>query len=111
MWMKSHSSLESTLSMIGKVSSDIGIPILQGENDTATPVEQWLLLQQRLTEVTHPDHLLVTYPNLGHSLSFSNEWVAQSAPIVGYVFEDIFEWFVSPTRDVSLSISWGKNKA
>jgi pimeloyl-ACP methyl ester carboxylesterase len=40
MWMKSHSNLGSTLSMIGNVSSDIGILILQGENDTATPVEQ-----------------------------------------------------------------------
>jgi hypothetical protein len=38
-WMKSHSNLESTLSMIGNVSSDIGILILHGENDTATPVE------------------------------------------------------------------------
>jgi uncharacterized protein len=101
MWMKSHSNLESTLSMIGNVSSDIGILILQGENDTATPVEQGLLLQQRLTEVNHPDHLLIAYPDLGHSLSFSNEWVAQSGPMVGYVLEDIFEWLVSPARDVS----------
>jgi uncharacterized protein len=101
MWMKSHSNLESTLSMIGNVSSDIGILILQGENDTATPVEQGLLLQQRLTEVNHPDHLLIVYPDLGHSLSFSNEWVAQSGPMVSYVLEDIFEWLVSPARDVS----------
>lgn len=51
------SNLESTLSMIGNVSSNIDILILQGENDTATPVEQGLLLQQRLTEVNHPDLL------------------------------------------------------
>jgi hypothetical protein len=96
-WMKSHSNLETALSMIGNVSSDIGTLILQGENDTATPVEQGLLLQQRLTEVKHPDHLLITYPNLGHSLSPSSEWVAQSGPIAESVMEDMFEWLASPT--------------
>jgi hypothetical protein len=97
-WMKSHSNLESTLSMIGNVSSNIGILILQGENDTATPVEQGLLLQQRLTEVNHPDHLLITYPNLGHSLSLSSEWIAQSGPMEDYVIQDMFEWLSSPSR-------------
>jgi pimeloyl-ACP methyl ester carboxylesterase len=100
-WMKSHSNLESTLSMIGNVSSDIGVLILQGRNDTATPVEQGLLLQQRLTEVNHPDHLLITYPNLGHSLSPSSEWIAQSGPIEDYVLQNMFEWLVSPARDVN----------
>ncbi|MDQ6668129.1 MAG: hypothetical protein M3Y53_07880 [Thermoproteota archaeon] len=35
-----HLVLVSTLSMIGNVSSGIGILILQGENDSQTPVEQ-----------------------------------------------------------------------
>jgi len=48
-WMRSHSALGDTLTMIGNVSSGTGILILQGENDTTTPVEQGLLLQQRLT--------------------------------------------------------------
>ncbi len=99
--MKSHSNLESTLSMIGNVPSDKGILILQGENDTATPIEQGLLFQQRLTEVNHPDHLIITYPNLGHSLSPSSEWIAQSGPIEDYVLQDMFEWLTSPARDVS----------
>ena len=98
MWMRSHSDLERTLSMIGNVSSDIGILILQGENDSATPVEQGLLLQQRLTEVNHPDHLLITYPDLGHSFFPSSEWETISGPIEDYVLEDIFEWLVSPAR-------------
>jgi pimeloyl-ACP methyl ester carboxylesterase len=100
-WMKSHSNLESSLSMIGNVSSSIGILVLQGENDTATPVEQGLLLQQRLTEVNHPDHLLITYPNLGHSLSPSNEWIAQSGPVEDYVLQNMFEWLTSPAREVN----------
>ena len=97
-WMRSHSDLQSTLSMIGNVSSDIGILILQGENDSATPVEQGLLLQQRLTEVNHPDHLIITYPDLGHSLSPSNEWISQSGPMAEYVLKDMFEWLSSRIR-------------
>ena len=97
-WMRSHSDLQSTLSMIGNVSSNIGILILQGENDSATPVEQGLLLQQRLTEVNHPDHLIITYPDLGHSLSPSNEWISQSGPMAEYVLKDMFEWLSSRIR-------------
>jgi hypothetical protein len=60
-------------------------------------MEQGLLLQQRLTEVNHPDHLLIIYLNLGHSLSPSNEWIAQSGPVEDYVLQDMFEWLASPT--------------
>lgn len=94
-WMRSHPNFQSTLSIIGNVSSDIGVLILQGENDSATPLEQGLLLQQRLTEVDHPDHLIITYPNLGHSLSISSEWVSQSGPMEEYVLRDMFEWLSS----------------
>lgn len=94
-WMKSHFDLQSTLSMIGNVSSGMGILILQGENDTATPLEQGLQLEQRLMEVNHPDHLLITYPDLGHSLSPSSNWISQSGPMAEYVLKDIFEWLSS----------------
>lgn len=94
-WMRSHSDVQSTLSMMGNVSSDIGVLILQGENDTATPLEQGLQLQQRLMEVNHPDHLLITYPDLGHSLSPSSNWISQSGPLTKYVLKDIFEWLSS----------------
>jgi len=100
-WIRSHSILETTLSMIGNVSSGTGVIIMVGENDSQTPVEQGLLLQQRLTEVDHPDHLLVTYPNLGHTFSPSDEWVTSIGPIEGYVLQDLFEWLVSPARDVN----------
>jgi uncharacterized protein len=94
-WMRSHSDLQSTLSMVGNVSSDIGVLILQGENDSATPLEQGLLLQQRLMEVNHPDHLIITYPDLGHSLSLSSKWISQSGPMAEYVLKDMFEWLSS----------------
>src|SRR5918996_2993356 len=53
-------------SYISRLTKSTGILILQGENDTQTPVQQAFLLQQRLTEVNHPDHTLITYPDLGH---------------------------------------------
>jgi predicted esterase len=65
-WLRSQYALEPNLNIIGKVPSDTNILILQGENDTNTPIQQAFLLQQRLTEVNHPDHTLKTYPNLGH---------------------------------------------
>jgi uncharacterized protein len=93
-------NLDSTVEMIGNVSSCTDILILQAENDSLVQNEQGLLLQQRLTEVNHPDHLLNAYPNLGHSLSPFSEWVAQSGPIAAYVLEDMYEWLASPaTRE------------
>ncbi len=58
--------------MIENMSSSISIFILQGENDSQTQFEQGLSLQQRLTEVNHPDHLIIAYPYLVHSFYSSN---------------------------------------
>jgi uncharacterized protein len=98
-WVRSHIALDDTLSMIGNVSSSI--LILQGENDSQVPLEQGLLLQQRLTEVNHPDHLLMAYPNLGHAFSPSNEWITSFGPIEQHLLHDMYEWLASPARDVS----------
>jgi hypothetical protein len=85
-WWRSHFNLGTTLGMIGNVSSSTGILILQGENDTKTPVQQAFLLQQRLTDVNHPDHTLITYPNLGHIFYPSSQWSTGIKPIQQYVF-------------------------
>jgi uncharacterized protein len=66
-WVKSEYALQPTLDVIGNVSSNTSILILQGENDTQTLVQQAFLLQQKYTDVGHPNHILITYPNLGHS--------------------------------------------
>ncbi|MGA9936365.1 MAG: alpha/beta fold hydrolase, partial [Nitrososphaeraceae archaeon] len=58
LWVRSHFIMNNTLSMIGNIPSSASVLILQGENDSQTPVEQGLLLQQRLAEVNHPDHLI-----------------------------------------------------
>jgi pimeloyl-ACP methyl ester carboxylesterase len=94
-WFRSESSLTPTLSIIGNISNSTGILLLNGENDSATPVQQTFLLQQRLTEVNHPDHMLITYPNLGHFFYPSPQWFAESGPIEPYVLADLYAWLES----------------
>jgi len=91
-WLRSQLSLLPTLSIIGNVSKSTGILILNGENDSQTPVQQAFLLQQRLTDVQHPDHTLITYPNLGHEFYPSSQWLTRAGPIEPYVLADIYTW-------------------
>jgi uncharacterized protein len=98
---KSFSALGSVNTMIGNVTSNTGILILEGENDSLTPLNQALLMQQRLTEVNHPDHQIIVYPDLGHSFAPSNQWVTSHGQMEEYVFQDMFEWLTSPARDVN----------
>jgi alpha-beta hydrolase superfamily lysophospholipase len=91
-WLRSEYALEPTLNIIGKVPSDTNILILQGENDTQTTIQQAFLLQQRLTEVKHPDHSLITYPNLGHLFYPSSQWLTGLGPIQEYVLADLYSW-------------------
>jgi pimeloyl-ACP methyl ester carboxylesterase len=95
---KSFSALSSVNSMIGNVTSNTGILILIGENDSQTPLNQALLMQQRLTEVDHPDHQIIVYPDLGHTFVPSNQWISSYGQIPEYVFQDMFEWLSSPSR-------------
>ena len=49
-------------------------------------------MQQRLTEVNHPDHTLITYPNLGHVFFPSSQWSTGIGPIEQYVLADLYAW-------------------
>ena len=98
-WAASHIPLIPTLDIIDKVPSDISILIQQGKNDSQTPIQQALLLQQELTEVKHPDHNLITYPDLGHVFYPSSQWVTAPGPIEPKVLEDLFGWLSDPVRD------------
>jgi hypothetical protein len=91
-YLTSVISLKPTLNIIGNVSSSTGILILHGQNDTASPVQQAFLLQQRLTELNHPDHALITYPKLGHLIYPSCLWTTEAGPIPEYVFADLYGW-------------------
>ena len=66
--------------------------MLNGENDSATPVQQTFLLQQRLIDVNHPDHTLITYSNLGHFFYPSSEWSTETGPIEPHVLADLYAW-------------------
>ena len=91
-WFRSQLSLVPTLSIIGNVYKTTGILILNGENDSQTPVQQAFLLQQRLTDVQHPDHTLITYPNPGHLFYPSSQWLTGAGPIEPYVLADPYAW-------------------
>jgi uncharacterized protein len=98
-WLTSQSSSIPTLDIISKVPSDTSILIQQGKNDSQTPIQQAYLLQQKLTEVRHPDHTMITYPDLGHVFSPSSQWLTAFGPMEQKVLEDLFGWLSDPVRD------------
>ena len=68
--------------------------------DPQSPIEDAFLLQQKLTELGHPDHSLITYPNLGHQFYPSSQWVTNlGGPMERKVLEDLFEWISDPVRN------------
>jgi uncharacterized protein len=52
-------------------------------------------LQQKLTDVGHPDHTLITYPNLGHVFYLSSQWWTGIGPIQQYVLADLYVWLAA----------------
>jgi uncharacterized protein len=108
---KSLSSLIPNLSIIGNVSKSTGILILNGENDTQTPVQQAFLLQQRLTEVNHPDHMLITYPDLGHLFYPSSQWQLGIGPIQEYVLADLYSWLEAHSGFTNSAASSSSNSS
>ena len=98
LWIRSHGELEPTLSVIGNVSNSTDILMTNGENDSQSTVEQAFLLDQRLTEVNHPDHTLITYPDLGHLFSPSSQWFTEFGPMEQYVLSDLHRWLSDHTH-------------
>ena len=94
-WFNSHNALEPNSSIIENVPPSTSILILQGENDSQTPLQQAFVLQQILTDKRHPDHTLITYPNLGHAFYPSSEWQTSLGPIEPYVLADLYAWLES----------------
>jgi len=97
-WFNSEVNLAPNLSIIGNLSKSTSVLMLNGENDPLTPVQQSFLLQQRLTEVNHPDHTLITYPGLGHTFAISPRWSTGLGPIEQYVLSDISRWLSDRTN-------------
>jgi pimeloyl-ACP methyl ester carboxylesterase len=107
--------LEPNLSIIGNVSNATGILILQGDNDTQTPIQEAFLLEQKLTQLHRYDHTLLTYPNLGHLFYPSSQWLTGIGPIEQYVLADLYAWleahsglshsFATPTSTIGANTS------
>ena len=98
-WLKSQYSAIPNLDIISKVPFNTSILIMNGKNDSQTPIQHAILLQQKLTEVRHPDHILITYPELGHLFYPSSQWLTATGPIEPKVLEDLFGWLSDPVRD------------
>jgi uncharacterized protein len=90
--------LEPNLNVIGNISGSTSIMSMNGENDSQTSVQQAFLLEQRLTEVNHPDHTLLTYPNLGHLFSPSSQRFIEFGPIEQQVLSDLHRWLSDHTH-------------
>ena len=101
MWLNSFIAFEPNLNAITKVPLNTSILFMSGENYTQTPAEQAMLLQQKLTEVNHPDHTLITYPNLGHEFYPSTQWETQHGPIEQYVLRDLYSWLEAHSGFIS----------
>ena len=97
-WFNSAVNLEPNLSVIGNMSKSTSVLMLNGENDPLTPVQQSFLLEQRLTEVDHPDHTLITYPGLGHTFAISPQWSTGLGPVEQNVLSDLHKWLSDHTH-------------
>jgi len=72
--------------------------ILHGENDSQAPVQQSFLLEQRLTEVNHPDHTLITYSDLAHLFNPSSQWFTEFGPMEQKGLSDLHRWLSEHTQ-------------
>ena len=97
-WLNSHANLVPTLSIVGNIPNSTSVLILHGENDSQATIQQAFLLEQRLTEAGHPDHTLITYPDLGHLFVPSSQWFTELGSMEQYVFSDLYRWLSDHTH-------------
>jgi uncharacterized protein len=109
LWFRSEFNLIPNLSIIGNISKSTSVLILNGENDSQTTVQQAFLLQQKLTDVNHPDHTLITYPDLGHAFYPSSQWQIGLGPIPQYVLRDLYSWLESHSGFTPLMVNTTKS--
>jgi uncharacterized protein len=111
LYESSFLALEPNLSTITKVPSNTSIVILNGENDTQAPVQGAFLLQQKLTEINHPDHIIITYPDLGHEFYPSSQWQTSYGPIPQYVLADLYSWLEAHSGFIHSAASSSSNSS
>ncbi|MDQ3851250.1 MAG: alpha/beta fold hydrolase [Thermoproteota archaeon] len=91
-WLQSHKGIAPNLIAIENLRPTTGILILQGEEDNQTYLEQALLLEQKLTRMKYPDHMIITYPRLGHTFHPAQGLLQPLGPIQEYVLADLHAW-------------------
>jgi hypothetical protein len=91
-WLQSHKEIAPNLIAIENLRPTTGVLILQGEEDNQTYLEQALLLEQKLTQMKHPDHMLITYPGLGHTFHPAQGLLQPLGPLEDYVLADLHAW-------------------
>jgi uncharacterized protein len=91
-WLQSHKEIPLNLVAIQNPRPTTGILILQGEEDNQTYLEQALVLEQKLTQIKHPDHMMITYPGLGHTFYPAEGLLQPLGPIQEYVLADLHAW-------------------
>ena len=94
-WLNSQYALKPNVDIISSVPPSISILIQQGDNDIATPLQQAFMLQQALIDARHPDHTLITYPNLGHGFGRQSEWFPILEGFQPYVLADLYSWLAA----------------
>lgn len=97
-WLQSHRKIAPNLIAIESLRPITRILILQGEEDNQTYLEQALLLEQKLTQMKYPDHMLITYPGLGHTFHPAQGLLQPLGPIQDYVLADLHTWLKDSDR-------------
>ena len=97
-WLQSHREIAPNLIAIESLRPTTRILILQGEEDNQTYLEQALLLEQKLTQMKYPDHVLITYPGLGHTFHPAQGLLQPLGPIQDYVLADLHTWLKDSDR-------------
>ena len=98
-WYTSHKEIIPTSEILGNLTHK-DILIMQGEDDVQTTIDQALILEQKLTEVRHPDHALKTYPGLGHTFfPQQGPGIESLGPIQDYVLADLHAWLKDNDRN------------
>lgn len=94
-WLNSQYALKPNVDIIGNIPPSVSILLQQGDNDIATPLQQAFMLQQALIDAQHPDHTLITYPNLGHGFGRQSEWFPTLEGVQPYVLADLYSWLAA----------------
>ena len=97
-WLQSHKEIPPNLVTVEKLSPTTGVLILEGEEDDQTYLEQALLLEQKLTQIKHPIHTLITYPGLGHTFHPAQGLDQPLGQIEDYVLSDLHAWLKGRLR-------------